>query len=67
MRHPLGIVLVLIGIVLLVLGFAASESISSSFSKLFTGEPSDRSIWLMLSGVVVVAVGATLGWRRSRT
>lgn len=66
MRNPLGIVLVLVGVVLLVLGFAASESVVSSFSKFFTGEPSDRSIWLMLGGVAAIAVGASLGWRGSR-
>lgn len=67
MRHPIGILLILVGVVLLVLGFAASESIGSSFSKFFTGEPSDRSIWLMLGGVAAVVVGASLGWRGSRT
>jgi protein-S-isoprenylcysteine O-methyltransferase Ste14 len=67
MRNPLGIVFVLVGVVLLVLGVAASESIASSFSKFFTGEPSDRSIWLMLGGIVAIGVGAGLGWRGSRT
>jgi hypothetical protein len=66
MRNPLGLVLVLVGIVLLILGVAASESIGSSFSKLFTGEPSDRSIWLMIGGVVAIAVGSAIGWRGSR-
>jgi uncharacterized membrane protein YidH (DUF202 family) len=66
-RNPLGIVFVLVGVVLLVLGVAASESVASSFSKFFTGEPSDRSIWLMLGGVVAIGVGVALGWRSSRT
>lgn len=67
MRPTLGLVLIVVGIVLLVLGIAASESVVSSFSKFFTGEPSDRSIWLILSGVVAIAVGSGLGWRGSRT
>ena len=66
MRNPLALVLVLIGLVLFILGVAASESVASSFSKFFTGEPSDRSIWLMLGGLVAMAIGATLGWRGSR-
>jgi ABC-type transport system involved in cytochrome bd biosynthesis fused ATPase/permease subunit len=57
----------LVGVVLFVLGIAASESVASSFSKFFTGEPTDRAIWLMLGGVVALAIGATLGWRGSRT
>ena len=67
MRNPLGLVFLLVGVLLLVLGIAASESVASSFSKFFTGEPSDRSIWLMLGGIVALAVGATIGWRGSRT
>ncbi|HEX3133314.1 MAG TPA: DUF3185 family protein [Planctomycetota bacterium] len=67
MRNPLGIILVLVGVVLLVLGIAASESVASSFSKFFTGEPTDRLIWLMLGGIVAIGVGGTLGWRGSRT
>lgn len=67
MRNPLALVLVLIGVVLLILGFAASESVASSFSKFFTGEPTDRSIWLMIGGIVAIAVGASLSWRGSRT
>lgn len=67
MRNPIGIVLVLVGVILLVLGVAASESVASSFSKFFTGEPSDRSIWLMIGGVVAIGLGAGLGWRSSRT
>lgn len=66
MRTPLGIVLLLIGVVLLVLGFAASESVASSFSKFFTGEPTDRAIWLMLGGVVSLGLGAALSWRSSQ-
>lgn len=67
MRIPVGLVVVLIGIVLFVLGIAASESVGSSFSKFFTGEPSDRSIWLMLGGIAAIIVGGAIGWRGSRT
>jgi len=67
MRNPYGLIFVLVGVVLLVLGIVASESIASSFSKFFTGEPSDRSIWLMLSGVVAIGVGVVVGSRGSPT
>lgn len=67
MRIPLGLIVVLVGIVLFVLGVVASESVSSSFSKFFTGEPSDRSIWLMLGGIAAIVVGGAIGWRGSRT
>lgn len=67
MRIPVGLIVVLAGIVLFVMGVAASESVSSSFSKFFTGEPSDRSIWLMLGGIAAIVVGGAIGWRGSRT
>ena len=66
MRNPFALVLIAVGILLLVLGIAASESVGSSFSKFFTGEPTDRSIWLMLGGLVALALGGGLGWRSSR-
>lgn len=67
MHNPYGIVFVLVGVVLLVLGIVASESIVSSFSKFFTGEPSERSIWLMLGGVIAIGIGVAIGSRGSRT
>jgi hypothetical protein len=46
------------GIVLIVYGINASESISSDFSRLFTGSPTDRTVWLLIGGIAAVAVGA---------
>jgi hypothetical protein len=34
-----------------------ADSISSSFSRLFTGEPTDKSIWLLLGGGLATVVG----------
>jgi uncharacterized protein DUF3185 len=50
------IALLAVGIVLLILGLNASDSISSSFSRLFTGQPTDKTVWLLIGGCV-----ATLG------
>jgi hypothetical protein len=46
-----------VGIVLLVLGVSASDSISSSFSRLFTGEPTDKTVWLLIGGCVATIAG----------
>lgn len=46
------------GIVLLVCGVAASESIGSGFSRLFTGSPTDKTLWLLIGGGVAVVIGA---------
>ena len=46
-----------LGVVLLVLGFIASDSVSSDLSRLFTGEPTDKTIWLLIGGGVSLVVG----------
>ncbi len=66
MRNPLGIILLVVGVLLLIFGISASDSIGSSFSKLFTGAPTDKAIWLLISGVVAIAIGATVSVRGSR-
>src|SRR5258705_3272653 len=46
----IGISLLIVGVALLFAGLNATESISSEFSKLFQGVPSDKAIWLMVGG-----------------
>jgi hypothetical protein len=57
MNKLLFIVVLVAGVVLLVLGVIEADSISSSFSRLFTGEPTDKSIWLLLGGGLATVVG----------
>ncbi len=45
------------GIVLLVLGVMASDSISSDFSRLFTGKPTDKTVWMLIGGGVATIAG----------
>jgi hypothetical protein len=45
------------GIVLVIYGVSASESFSSDVSRFFTGSPTDKTMWLMIGGVVAVIVG----------
>jgi hypothetical protein len=45
------------GIVLIVLGVNESNALSSDISRFFTGSPTDRSIWLLVGGVVASVVG----------
>ncbi|MBD5782332.1 DUF3185 family protein [Pelagicoccus sp. NFK12] len=59
MKKPLSLSLVVIGIILLAYGFSAADSISSSFSRLFTGSPSEKAIWLQLGGAVCLILGIT--------
>jgi Ca2+/Na+ antiporter len=58
MHRVIGLALFVVGIVLLAMGVSASDSIASEISRFFTGHPSDRSIWLILGGLVSTILGA---------
>lgn len=59
MNKILSTAILAVGVILLIYGFSASDSIGSSFSRFFTGSPTDRTIWLMIGGVVAIAIGLT--------
>lgn len=54
------------GGVLVVLGIRASESLGSDLSRFFTGNPTDKTIWLLAGGVVLCGIGLTGLLRGSR-
>lgn len=57
MNKPVSLVLLVVGVILIVMGVSAADSIGSGFSRLFTGEPTDRAIWLLIGGAVSAVVG----------
>jgi multisubunit Na+/H+ antiporter MnhB subunit len=68
MNNIIGLAILALGIVLLIFGFNESHSFSSSVSRTFTGNPTDRSMWLIVGGAVAVIVGiavSVMGRRRS--
>jgi len=48
------------GIVLVVYGVAVANSFSSDLSRFFNGVPTDKTIWLLVGGIVAIVVGG--GW-----
>jgi hypothetical protein len=55
-----------VGIILLVYGLNASNSISSSVTNAVSGSPTNRSIWLIALGVIgILSGGFGLFIRRS--
>lgn len=59
-QRIIGIALLVGGIILLVMGLQAADSISSSVSKMFTGSPTDRSMWLIVGGAIAIVAGGAL-------
>jgi LPXTG-motif cell wall-anchored protein len=60
MQSTVGMALLVVGVVLIIFGMQASASLSSRLSELFTGAPSDRTIWLLVAGVVAAILGLGL-------
>jgi hypothetical protein len=61
------IALLIGGIVLIVFGVSASDSLNSDISRFFTGSPTDRAMWLLVGGAaasIAGAVGVVLGLKQ---
>ncbi len=67
MNKLVSLVLLVGGIILIVYGISASNSLGSDFSRFFTGSPTDKTIWLLLGGVVATIVGLTGTLGRSKS
>jgi hypothetical protein len=57
MNKTISLALLIVGIILLVAGVAASDSAASGISRFFTGNPTDKTMWLMIGGLAAVVVG----------
>jgi len=67
MNNVVGLAIFALGVVLLIFGFNESHSFSSDVSRFFTGNPTDRSIWMIVGGAaaVVAVLVLTIAKRRS--
>jgi hypothetical protein len=65
MNKGIALALLAVGIGLIVFGINASESFGSEMKRFFTGTPTDKSMWLLLSGIASVVVGTIYGLRPS--
>ena len=59
MNKVLSAALLAAGIILLVLGVDAYHSANSVISRFFNGEPSNKALWLLISGGAACAAGLT--------
>ena len=57
MNKPISLALLVGGIILIIYGASASDSLGSDFSRFFTGSPTDKTMWLLLGGSVAGVVG----------
>ena len=57
MNKGLSIALLAVGVVLAIWGISAAESFGSDVSRFFTGSPTNKAIWLLISGILAGTVG----------
>ena len=57
MKKALSIAFLATGIILLVFGLNAWQSIGSDMSRFFTGSPTDKTLWLLIGGLSAGLIG----------
>ena len=60
MNTAIGIALMAAGLLLVIFGFNESQSLSSDVSRVFTGSPTDRSMWMLIGGAVAAVLGIAM-------
>ncbi len=58
MNKAISLALLIGGIILIIYGVSAADSIGGRFTRFFTGSPTDETVWMLLGGVVATIVGA---------
>jgi hypothetical protein len=59
-QRVLGIVLLVVGVILFVLGMNASDSVADRFSKFFTGQFTDTTVWYIIGGAALAISGLSM-------
>jgi hypothetical protein len=67
MNKPLSLALLVGGVVLVIFGISASQSLGSDISRFFTGSPTDKAIWMLVVGVILCVTGLVGLSRGSKT
>jgi Protein of unknown function (DUF3185) len=57
MNKAISLALLAGGALLLIFGVSASGSLGSSLSRLFSGVPTDQTVWTLVGGVVMLIIG----------
>ena len=63
MNKIISLALLVGGIVLIIIGFNATNSFNSDVSRFFTGSPTDKAVWTLIGGVVAALAGLAMLWR----
>ena len=63
MNKIVSLALLVGGIVLIIMGFNATNSFNSEVSRFFTGTPTNQAVWMVIGGSIAAVVGLAMMWR----
>ena len=63
MKKIVWLSLLVIGIVMMVLGVQAMNSLESDVNRLFRGTPTDKSVWMLVGGILCAMAGGYGVWK----
>ncbi len=66
MSNIVGLSIFALGIVLLILGFGATQSLSAEVARLWELHRADQGLWLVVGGAVAVVAGLVVAFRSAR-
>ena len=65
MNKLIALICLTLGVVFLIWGHNVAQAVNSQVKNLFTGEPTDKAMYLYIGGAVLCAVGVfQLVWKR---
>lgn len=66
MNKAIALALLVGGVILIIFGIQQSNSFGSDVNRFFTGNPTDKAMWMLIGGAVAAVVGLTMTLRRSK-
>ncbi|MCR6654484.1 MAG: DUF3185 family protein [Opitutus sp.] len=57
MNKPVSIALLIVGVILVIYGINAGDSVASEVSEAVTGAPTNRTIWFLVIGIIAGLLG----------
>lgn len=58
MNKGIGVICLVVGVLLIGWGYNLSQSVSGQFTRIFTGSPGDKTMWLYIGEGALCAFGA---------
>ena len=66
MNKAFAIALLVGGVILIIFGVNESNSFGSDVNRFFSGNPTDKAMWMLVGGAVAAVAGLTMTLRGSK-